>query len=146
MTQTRSSKKYKRSNVESETSSKSPRKLFQSSESPDIKVSSNVSGSPSQDFYKSNPVTSPLHAKAGPSKKVSKSILKEKICDLELQNRIYVVSMFQTLGCESLFSPPRDVYPNLVSEFYKNLVVTEDDLVTSMVKGRHIVFRSYGFA
>lgn len=146
MTQTRSGKKPRCSNVESEPSSKHPRKLVQPSKSPDIAISSTAFGTPSQNLDKYHHVVSPSHVKAGSPKKVSKSILREQICDLELLNRIGMVSMFQTMGCESLLSPPRDVYPKLVSEFYKNLVVIEDVNVSLMVKSRPLVFHSNGFA
>ncbi|XP_074327127.1 uncharacterized protein LOC141665043 isoform X1 [Apium graveolens] len=93
---------------------------------------------------RTNPDTStPMSPeKSSQPKIMSKPILKERICDLALLQRVGVVDLFSALGCEPLLSPPDVIYPSLVREFYSNFSMMKEDMVYSEVQGVPIVFNA----
>lgn len=78
----------------------------------------------------------------GGSKSKDKPILKEKMVDLELFNRIGLIEIFDSLQCSSLLSPSIEIYPSLVKEFYSNLSMVQNDMIYSQVKNIPIVLTS----
>ncbi|KAL8116545.1 hypothetical protein AgCh_022897 [Apium graveolens] len=83
------------------------------------------------------------HAKETTSMKVmSKLVLKEHLCDLDLLKKIGIVNLFNSVGCSSLLSPPKIIYPMLVKEFYAKLRILDGNIVFSEVQGNPVYFKA----
>ncbi|KAL8087683.1 hypothetical protein AgCh_037723 [Apium graveolens] len=83
------------------------------------------------------------YAKETTSTKVmSKLILKERLCDLDLLKKIGIVGLFDSVGCSSLLSPPEIIYPELVKEFYAKLRILDGNIVFSEVQGNPVCFKA----
>ncbi|KAL8103060.1 hypothetical protein AgCh_027552 [Apium graveolens] len=83
------------------------------------------------------------HANETTSTKVmSKLILKERLCDLDLLKKIGIVDLFDSVGCSSLLSPPEIIYPELVKEFYAKLRILDGNIVFSEVQGNPVCFKA----
>ena len=83
------------------------------------------------------------HAKETTSTKVmSKLILKERLCDLDLLKKIGIADLFDSVGCSSLLSPPEIIYPELVKEFYAKLRILDGNIVFSEVQGNPVCFKA----